>query len=200
MNILGFLPSLIPRNRMFAEVVFPLPFRNTFTYSVPEEFEDLAKVGVRVVAPFGKRVLTGFIVKIQKKTSVQEKIKPISDVLDEKPIYSLDDLKFYAWLAEYYVCSLGEALRLGGPYGLEIESKRKIIVDRLLCKKLAENEKNKNSLKLKILKILSDRDEMNFSYLQKSVGKKNIYSFLKSLENAAAVTLLDETEDAKIKI
>ena len=54
---------------MFAEVVFPLPFRNTFTYSIPPEFTDMAKVGVRVVAPFSKRVLTGFIVNVtdQKK-------------------------------------------------------------------------------------------------------------------------------------
>jgi primosomal protein N' (replication factor Y) (superfamily II helicase) len=185
---------------MFAEVVFPLPFRNTFTYSVPVEFEDLAKIGVRVVAPFGKRVLTGFVVKIQKKTSVLETIRPLSDILDAKPIYSLDDLKFYEWLAEYYVCSLGEALRLGVPYGLEIESKRKILIDKPLCKKLSEKEKNKTSLKTKILNILSDRDEMNFSYLQKMVGKKNIYSVLKSLENDTAVTLLDEIEDAKVKV
>jgi primosomal protein N' (replication factor Y) (superfamily II helicase) len=200
MNIRGFLPSLILKNRMFAEVVFPLPFRNTFTYSVPLEFEDLAKVGVRVVAPFGKRVLTGFVVSIRKKTSVKEKIKPLSDVLDEKPIYSHDDLKFYEWLAEYYICSLGEALRLGVPYGLEIESKRKILIDQALCKKLAGKEINKDSLKGKILNVLSDRNEMNFSYLQKIIGKKNIYSVLKSLENIAAVTLLDEIEDAKVKI
>jgi primosomal protein N' (replication factor Y) len=185
---------------MFAEVVFPLSFRNSFTYSIPVEFEDLAKVGVRAVAPFGKRVLTGFIIKIQKKTSVHEKIKPLSDVLDEKPIYSPDDLKFYEWLAEYYVCSLGEALRLGVPYGLEIESKRKILIDKPICKKLAEKEKNKSSIKSKILNILSDRNEMNFSSLQKMVGKKNIYSVMKSLETDAAVTLLDEIEDAKIKI
>ena len=155
---------------MFAEIVFPLPFRNTFTYSVPVEFQDLAKVGVRAVAPFGKRVLTGFVVNIQKKTSVKEKIKPLADVLDEKPIYSLGDLKFYEWLAEYYICSLGEALRLGVPYGLEIESKRKILIDKALCKKLAAKEKNRDSLKVKILNVLSDRDEMNFSYLQKLIG------------------------------
>src|ERR1035437_10192743 len=161
MNIHGFLPSLILKNKMFAEVVFPLPFRNTFTYSVPVEFQDLAKVGVRAVAPFGKRILTGFIVNIQKKTSVQGNIKPLADILDEKPIYSIDNLKFYQWLAEYYICSLGEALRLGVPYGLEIESKRKILTDKSLCKKLAVKEKNKDSVKAKILNILSDRDEMN---------------------------------------
>src|ERR1035437_6484280 len=116
MNTHGSLPSLFQKNRMFAEVVFPLPFRNTFTYSVPVEFEDLAKVGVRMVAPFGKRVLTGFIVNIQKKTSVQGNIKPLSDILDEKPIYSLDDLKFYEWVAEYYICSDRKSTRLNSSH------------------------------------------------------------------------------------
>ena len=106
---------------MFAELVFPLPFRNTFTYTVPEEFEELAKAGVRAVAPFGKRVLTGFIVNVTKRTEVKGEIKALSDILDDKPIFNQLDFKFYNWVADYYICSLGEALRLGVPYGLDIE-------------------------------------------------------------------------------
>ena len=60
---------------MYVEVVFPLPFRKTFTYRVPEELEPFAIMGVRTVAPFGKRTLTGFIVNASLKTSVKEKIK-----------------------------------------------------------------------------------------------------------------------------
>ena len=40
---------------MFAQVVFPLPFRNSFTYSVSAELSELVQLGVRVVVPFGKR-------------------------------------------------------------------------------------------------------------------------------------------------
>ncbi len=78
---------------MFAEVVFPLPFRNSFTYSIPEELEENIMVGVRVVAPFGKRTLTGFVIKSSEKTDVKEKIKPISDVLDNQPIFSKKSVK-----------------------------------------------------------------------------------------------------------
>ncbi len=53
---------------MFAKVVFPFPFRNSFTYSIPEDFEDKVNVGVRVVCPFGKRVLTGFVIDMIKDT------------------------------------------------------------------------------------------------------------------------------------
>ncbi len=58
---------------MFVEVVFPLPFRKAFTYSVPKDLQEFAKVGVRAVAPFGKRTLTGFIVNITDFYFVKER-------------------------------------------------------------------------------------------------------------------------------
>ena len=59
---------------MYAEVVFPLPFRNSFTYSIPAKFEEDVSVGVRVVCSFGKRILTGFVIDIKDKTEINEKI------------------------------------------------------------------------------------------------------------------------------
>jgi primosomal protein N' (replication factor Y) len=184
---------------MFAEIVFPLPFRKPFTYIIPDEFKQFAKPGVRAVAPFGKRILTGFIINIIEKTDVAEKLKAISDILDDKPIFTSTDLKFYQWISDYYLCSLGEALKLGIPYGTEIESKRKIIIEPNVCLRLLKDEKNKSSVKAKVLRVLSGREEINLSYLQKQVGKKNIYSTLKSLEKKEAVSILNEISDAKIK-
>ncbi len=185
---------------MFAEIVFPLPFRKAFTYSIPGELEPFAAIGVRAVAPFGKRTLTGFIINVVGKTMVKEKIKPVSDILDEVPIFGTNELEFYSWLADYYLSSLGEALKLAVPYGLEVESKRKIISDPDICFKLWEKEKGKDSIRVKVLKILSDREETNFNYLQKLVKKKNIYSVLRNLEKSGAISILDEIEGAKVKI
>ena len=184
---------------MFVELVFPLPFRNTFTYSVPEEFDSLAKTGARAVAPFGKRVLTGIIVKVSENTLVKDKIKPISDILDEKPVFSKKLLKFYEWISDFYLSSYGEALRLGVPTGSDIESKRKIIIDPEFCDKLLKKEK-KNTLKYKVLEAICGREEISFSYLQKILRKKNIYSAVRSLENEGAVTVLDEVVEARVKI
>ena len=184
---------------MFAEIVFPLPFRNTFTYSVPAELEHYTQIGVRAVAPFGKRTLTGFVVNTSKKTNVKEEIKPLSDILDNEPIFDKKSLKFYEWVSDYYLSSLGEALKLAVPYGSDIESKRKIIVDREFCAELLSKEKNKDSVKGKILEALSEKDEINFSYLQKILKKKNIYSQISSLQNAGAITVLDEIPDPKAK-
>ena len=116
---------------MFVEVVFPLPFRKAFTYSVPKELQEFSKVGVRAVAPFGKRTLSGFIINIPSTISLKkDEIKPITDILDDKPIFTNKTLKFYEWISEYYLCSLGEALKLLVPQGTDVETKRKIIVDK----------------------------------------------------------------------
>ncbi len=143
---------------MFAEVVFPLPFRNSFTYSIPKVFEENTKIGVRVVAPFGKRTLTGFVVNVKSKTSIKEKIKSIRDVLDTQPIFNKESLKFYEWISDYYLCSLGEALKNSVPYGLEVESKKTIISDKEFCSELLLKEKNLKSTRAKILQILSEKE------------------------------------------
>ncbi|MEO8399522.1 MAG: primosomal protein N', partial [Ignavibacteriaceae bacterium] len=185
---------------MFAEIVFPLPFRKSFTYSIPKEFENDATLGVRAVAPFGRRTLTGFIISVSNKTNVEEKIKPIYDILDDKPIFNENSLKFYKWISDYYLCSLGEALKLAVPYGTDIESKRRLIVNYEKTLELFRNEKDKKTIRSKILKVLIEKETINFSYLQKMVKKKNIYSIVRSLENDGSVTTLNQIEDPKVKI
>jgi primosomal protein N' (replication factor Y) (superfamily II helicase) len=184
---------------MYAEVVFPLPFRKAFTYSVPAELQDQAKPGVRAVAPFGKRTLTGFILNISSKTSVKEELKPIRDIIDDIPIVDKYTSEFYEWLSDYYLCSLGEALKLAVPHGSEIESKKKIHIDKEFAEELLSKEKNKNTIKAKLLKELSGRDEVSISTLQKAIAKKNIYSSLSTLQKLGVITVLDEVEKPKVK-
>jgi primosomal protein N' (replication factor Y) len=185
---------------MYAEIVFPLPFRNSFTYIIPDEFEDQVEIGIRVVCSFGKRVLTGFVINVKDEADLKEKIKPILDVLDDKPIFSKNSLKFYEWIAEYYLSSLGEALKNSVPYGLEVESKKTIVADSEFCLQLLAKEKKVNSTRTKVLKFLSEKETFKISYLQKLVKKKNIYSILKTLEKHGAITILNEIEDSKVKI
>ena len=184
---------------MYVEIVFPLPFRKTFTYLIPKELEKQAKIGVRAVAPFGKRTLTGFIINKIKTTSLKEEIKPLIDILDELPIIDKEGFRFYEWLADYYLCSFGEALKLAVPYGSEVESKRKVIPDQKACAHLLIKEKNKSSTRGKILKVLSEKKEISLRQLQKLVKKKNVYSILRTLQEQGVISLLDLVQSAKVK-
>lgn len=184
---------------MYAQVVFPLPFRNAFTYSIPPDFVETVQTGVRVVVPFGKRVLTGFVISVTETTDV-EGVKPIRDVLDENPIFDAQSLKFYEWVAEYYLSSVGEALRNAVPYGSDVESKRKVVSDCGYCAELLEKEKKKTSVRAKLLAEFSKKENHRVSTLQKEIKKKNIYVVLRSLEKEGAITVLNEIEDAKVRI
>ena len=77
-------------------------------------FADAVKIGVRVVVPFGKRVLTGFVIGLSETTDIKEKIKTVKDVLDVNPIFDNISLKFYEWISDYYLSSLGEASKKFG--------------------------------------------------------------------------------------
>ncbi|KAF0156395.1 MAG: primosomal protein N' [Ignavibacteria bacterium] len=185
---------------MYCQVVFPLPFRNSFTYSIPDEFRQSLKVGVRVVAPFGKRVLTGFVIGLTEITDVKEKIKPIRDVLDELPIFDETSIKFYEWISEYYISSLGESLRNSVPYGSDVESKRKIVVDIKFCSQLYDQETKKNSPRAKLLSVLAEKEVHHISVLQKQLKTKSIYSPIRALEKIGAVTILDLVEHGKVRV
>ncbi|MGK9475521.1 primosomal protein N' [Melioribacter sp. OK-6-Me] len=192
---------------MYVQIVFPLPFRNSFTYSVPANLKKDIEVGVRVVVPFGRRVLTGFVIGLNDSLDENSagitdssKIKVVKDILDSQPIFDSRMLEFYAWMSDYYLCSLGEALKTIVPYGTDVESKRKIVSDVEICSSLLSEEKNKNSLRAKILAVLSEKELINISYLQKIIKNKNVYSVLRELENRGAITILNEIEDAKVRV
>ena len=45
----------------YIEVAIALPVYRTFTYHVPESLRNLVTPGKRVLAPFGRRRVTGYI-------------------------------------------------------------------------------------------------------------------------------------------
>ena len=100
----------------FAEVVFNLPVRKSFTYALPEG--STARAGFRVAAPFGRRRLTGLIVAEQAEppAGVRE-IKEIARVIDTRPVFNDRVLDVARWMARMYMCSLGEALSAMLPGG-----------------------------------------------------------------------------------
>ena len=102
--------------------------------------------------------------------------------LDVNPIFDKTALKFYEWISEYYLSSLGEALRNSVPYGTEIELKRKVVCDKEFCEKLFTPGKKEILSRAKLLTALSQKEVYNISQLQKEVKNKNIYSMLRSFE------------------
>ena len=99
----------------FVDLAFDLPIDKRFTYRVPDG--GAAPVGARATAPFGRRTLTGFIVAAADRPPPGVEPRPLSRIVDGEPLVDGDLLALARWIAETYLCSLGEALAAIVPGG-----------------------------------------------------------------------------------
>ncbi|MBR5101667.1 MAG: primosomal protein N', partial [Muribaculaceae bacterium] len=112
----------------FAEVILPLAIKGTYTYRVPEGMQ--VGVGYRVLVPFGsKKIFTGIIEMCHDIEPQGYKVKEILAVLDSAAIVRHPQIKFWNWIADYYLCSIGEVYKAAVPAGLKVESETFISVN-----------------------------------------------------------------------
>lgn len=116
----------------YAEVILPLAVLGTFTYLVPEEMQCDISRGSRVYVPFGPRKLyTGIVADLHTNTP-KFKVKPIASLLDGTSILRHPQLKFWQWIADYYLCTLGEVYRAAVPTGLKVESETNLSLNKAI--------------------------------------------------------------------
>ncbi len=104
-----------------AQVLVPIPVDAPFSYEIPEEFSDLIRPGIQVIVPVGERYVGGIVAAVQpEKPAGDLALKPLHDVVDPEPYIGEDLLRLLSWIADYYICYLGEAVKLVQP-GLNLE-------------------------------------------------------------------------------
>lgn len=107
----------------FVEVILPLPLYVTFTYAVPAGMAGSLRQGSRVIVPFGrKKYYTGIVSHEVLKAPEGLEIKEIYSVLDDGPVVRRPQLQLWEWIAEYYLCSVGDVMKAALPAGLKVES------------------------------------------------------------------------------
>lgn len=114
-GILGIL-----ENKKLVEVAVAAPLDKTFYYTVPEGLSSRAVIGMKVTVPFGKRLVTGYIVGFPKTRAEGEtadplQLKDVKDMPDHDPSFTPDMLEFYRWIADYYLSPLGEVIKAALP-------------------------------------------------------------------------------------
>ncbi|MGE5190079.1 MAG: primosomal protein N' [Gemmatimonadota bacterium] len=104
---------------LFVEVAVPLPIDHPFTYRVPPGREGRARIGVRVLVPFGPRKVTGLITAVVDASALGgREARDVLAFLDEEPYVSPRQLEFLSAAARECLAPLGEMLRAALPRGL----------------------------------------------------------------------------------
>ena len=112
-----------------ANIILPFPLNDTYTYYVSQSMEEHICVGQRVIVSFGaKRFFTGIVYSLGEASNVAD-LKPIAEIIDNKPIVSQNQLLYWRRLADYYICSLGDIMRLALPSALRLQSDTTVIIN-----------------------------------------------------------------------
>ncbi|WP_158962712.1 replication restart helicase PriA [Myroides fluvii] len=107
----------------FVEVIVPLALDPTFTYRINEVEFDFIQVGMRVAVPFGRnKVYTALVVEKHHRQPATYEAKDIHEIIDIEPVVTTEQIKFWTWLAEYYMCTLGDVYKGAMPSQLLLES------------------------------------------------------------------------------
>src|SRR2546428_156162 len=99
---------------MYADIAVCLPLARTFIYKLTTPVET----GCRVVVPFRKRDVEGFVVGFRKDAPPDIEVHEIGSVLDAIPLLRPDVFNLCRWVADYYTTPIGEVLKAALPPGI----------------------------------------------------------------------------------
>ncbi len=98
----------------FADIVLPLA-QPTYTFAVPSDGEPLRE-GDAVAVQFGpKNIYTGIVWRLHDERPNVKRIKSVGRKLYPQRLVDEKHMRLWEWMADYYMCSLGEVMRMALP-------------------------------------------------------------------------------------
>lgn len=174
---------------MFVDVILPLALPRLYTYAVPEELESEISIGQRVVVQFAsQKIYTAIVHAIHENKPDAYEVKPIDSILDENPIVTEKQLQLWNWMADYYLCTLGEVMQAAMPSSLKLASETNIIIHPDFDGSIDEL----NQPELAIVEALQVRDKLTIKEVTEILNKKTVLPLLKILTNKKVITTEEE--------
>ena len=143
--ILCFARLFVPLQNMmrYADLILPVPLQGLFTYAIPEGMN--VGVGMRVLVTFGRsKTYLGIVARIHDVKPEGYQVKPITQVMDQEPIVTEQQLKLWQWISDYYLSPIGEVYKAALPAGLKAEDGYKAKTETYI--RLTEQYRNTTAL------------------------------------------------------
>ena len=108
-------------NQSLYDIILPLAIADVYTYNIPDVLLPIANrqspiTGCRVLVPLGKKSVIGIIYRRHEgELSPNIRVRDVIQVIDEQPIVTPKQLQLWEWLAQYYMCTLGEVMAAALP-------------------------------------------------------------------------------------
>ncbi len=177
------------RKTLFADVLLPVPVYNEFTYRIPFDLNDHAQEGCRVIVPFGRsKLVTGIITRVHEQVPANYTAKYVEHILDDFPIITGKQYKFWQWMSEYYMAPVGDVMNAALPSNFKLASETNIVLHpdyQYEARFLTEREDE-------IYHILNVRETLNLKELSEILGIKTVQPIVKNLIEKKVIITQEE--------
>lgn len=182
-----FQPTSVPTT--YVIVILPLALPKEYTYAVPLEMVDKIQPGVRVEVQFGKNKLySALAYKVNNKKPDAYTPKPIVSILDDEPIVTEKQFRFWRWIANYYCCTIGEVMNAALPSGLKLASETKLVLSPIFDGDFTDL----NDREYLIAEALTIQNELTIEEVRKIVNLKSVYHLIDSLLDKKVLYIEEE--------
>lgn len=176
----------------FVDVILPLYVPKLYTYRVAEDMTGQITLGKRVSVQFGKsKVYAAIIANIHSTPPKDYVAKYILSVLDDEAIIYPQQLKFWQWISDYYLCNMGDVMQAALPSMLKLQSASKIIANPDF-----DNNIELDDREFLVMEALAVQHELTIDNIQQILNVKNALPIIKSLVIKEAIII---NEDLKTK-
>jgi primosomal protein N' (replication factor Y) len=180
------------RETLFVEVILPLTISKNYTYRVPFEMNDAVAIGKRVVVQFGKsKLYTAIILSIGNQAPEKYEAKYLVEILDDKPVVTHQQLQFWQWQSDYYMCTVGEVMNAALPSALKLASETRI----MLNKDFEVDRATLHDKEFLIVEALDIQPELTVSDIVKLLGQKTVMPILKLLFEKNIIHISEEVSE-----
>lgn len=175
--------------KYFIDVIIPVPLKKLFTYSITASEADFLKKGMRVAVPFGKsKIYTGIVYKVHSEAPTAYEAKEIQQILDDTPIVNEKQLQLWQWIANYYMCTLGDVMRAALPSMFILESET--VITKNAIKTIDESVLKDDEFL--IYEALHHQSSLKIHDVSNILDKKNVLPIIKRLIDKEAISVEEE--------
>lgn len=163
---------------VYAEIIIPLALPLNYTWAIPKAFQEKVQPGIRVEVMLGKsKKYAGIIKKIHHNKPEAFEPRDIINILDHEPIIHQEQLAFWEWMANYYMCTEGEIMQAAIPANLKLSSESILVWNEernLNFSDLTDNE-------YIVAEALELKKELRLSEVQELLDVTHVYPIIKKL-------------------
>jgi len=181
--------DFVERDTLFVEVILPLSLSKNYIYRIPFHLNELIAVGKRVIVQFGKNKIYTALVKSLSNTPPEVyQAKYIIDVIDEYPVVTAMQFRFWDWMTSYYLCNEGDVMAAALPAGLKLASET-IIVLREDADLGSIDITDKEAI---LVTTLDKQKKLTIDQISKLLGQKTVFPIIRSLIGKDVVYIAEE--------